>query len=131
MIYIIGANIFDKRAGLFAAVFMFALPLIWFQSEVALSHIIELPFAIIATWLLYEIFFNKRYAVAAAIIIGIGAGFRQDVVIFYVNQMLILGWRGNISDGERMHDLSPGVSVWSVAMESDVQIPPYSFSQVE
>lgn len=93
LIFIAGSRIYDRRVGLVAAVLAFFSPLVWFQGEVALSHIIELPFAILATWLIYEILFNRRYALAAAVIIGIGGGFRQDILLFFGPILFLASFR--------------------------------------
>lgn len=93
LIFFTGCRIYDNRVGLIAAVLVFFSPLVWFQGEVALSHVIEFPFAIMATWLLYEIFFNRRYYLAAAILIGIGGGFRQDILMFFGPILVLTSFR--------------------------------------
>lgn len=95
LIYLAGTRVFGRTNGAIAAAFLFASPLVWFQSEVALSHIVELPFAILATWLLYEIWFKRNFpaALAVAALIGIGGGFRQDVLLFYGPALLVVSLR--------------------------------------
>ncbi|MHB1390559.1 MAG: ArnT family glycosyltransferase [Thermoleophilia bacterium] len=78
-IYFAGEKMFDRKTGIIAAWLMLFSPLVWFQSEVALSHIVELPFVLILSWLFYEVFQNRRFALAAAIVLGVAGGFRQDV----------------------------------------------------
>lgn len=92
-IYLVGRSIFDRNTGLAAAMLMMFSPLVWFQGEIALSHIIELPFALTSTWLLYQMFFKRRYAVAAAVVIGVAGGFRQDVLMFMAPLWLIGSFR--------------------------------------
>ncbi|MFA6001623.1 MAG: glycosyltransferase family 39 protein [Thermoleophilia bacterium] len=82
-IYFLTRAIFDRSTGLVAATLLLFSPLAWFYSEVALSYELELPFAIAITWFLYQMLFNRKYAVAGSIVLGIAAGFRQDVVFFF------------------------------------------------
>lgn len=81
-IYLIGRDIFNFRTGFLASLLFLFSPLIWIQSEVALSYIVELPLALVATWLIYQLFFFKRYAVLTAVLIGFAGGLRQDVLLF-------------------------------------------------
>lgn len=81
--YVAGQRIFGRCVGLIAALLLFISPLAWFFSEVAYAYAVQLPFAVLATWLLYEMWFNRRHALLAAVVIGIGAGFRQDILLFF------------------------------------------------
>ena len=81
-IFLVGRSIFNYATGITAAVMLLFSPLLWFSSEVALSHAIELPLALLATWLLYQVFFHRRYALLCAVVIGIAGGIRQDVLLF-------------------------------------------------
>lgn len=110
LIYGAGCRIFNRNTGLVAAILLFASPLIWFQSEVALAHIVELPFAVLGTWLLYEVFFNRRYAFTAAVVIGLGCGFRQDVFMFYGPILFIASFR--LGDTRKM------LAVWAMMLVS-------------
>ncbi|MEK7817029.1 MAG: glycosyltransferase family 39 protein, partial [Actinomycetota bacterium] len=81
-IYFVGRRLFDEATGITAAVLLLFSPLFWYESEVALSHIVELPWALVSVWLLYRLFFERRNAVLLAVVIGISGGFRQDVLMF-------------------------------------------------
>ncbi|MHB1326128.1 MAG: ArnT family glycosyltransferase [Thermoleophilia bacterium] len=81
-IYLLANSIFDRTTGLVASVLLIFSPLAWFYGEVALSYVVELPLVLAATWLIYQLLFHRRYAVLAAIVLGIAAGFRQDVLMF-------------------------------------------------
>lgn len=81
-IFLLGKSIFDRRTGVVAALLLFVSPLGWFYGEMALTYIVELPLVIAVTWLLYQLFFFRRFPVVTAILIGIAAGFRQDVLLF-------------------------------------------------
>jgi MFS family permease len=81
-IYLLANSIFDRATGLIASVLLIFSPLAWFYGEVALSYMVELPLVLAAIWLLYQLLFHRRHAVLAAIVLGIAAGFRQDVLMF-------------------------------------------------
>ena len=81
-IYLLGKHIFGRTTGLVAAAILFFSPLGWFYGEIALTYGVELPFAMLAAWLIYEMFFNRRYAVFAAIALALAAGVRQDALMF-------------------------------------------------
>lgn len=81
-IYLVAGSIFNRATGVVASILLLFSPLAWFYGEVALSYMITLALVLAATWFLYQLFFYRRHAVAAAIAIGIAAGFRQDVLIF-------------------------------------------------
>jgi len=113
LIYFAGKRIFNRATGVVAAFLMLASPLVLFQSEVALAHITELPFAILVTWLLYEVFFNRRYSLVAAVVIGIGGGFRQDVLMFFGPIILVGAFRLGFKRGLlALLALSASVLVW-------------------
>ncbi len=81
-IYLVGRSIFDRATGLVAALLLLFSPIAWFYSEIALSYSLALLLMIIATWFIYQLVFNKRYPIASAVVVGIVAGFRPDVLIF-------------------------------------------------
>lgn len=82
MIYFIASAIFDQTVGKVAAVLLLFSPLSWFYSEIALSYEVALPLALAVTWFLYQLYFFRRGATAAAIILGLAAGVRQDLLLF-------------------------------------------------
>ncbi|MFA5801847.1 MAG: glycosyltransferase family 39 protein [Thermoleophilia bacterium] len=109
-IYFFTRSIFDRTTGIVAAVLLLFSPLAWFYSEVALSYELELPFAIAVTWFLYQMIFNRRYALAGSIVLGIAAGFRQDVIFFFGIFWLI----GTIRCGRRAMLYSWGAIIVTV-----------------
>lgn len=95
-IYLVTSSIFDRTTGLIASILLLFSPLAWLHGEVALPYMVTLPLVIAATWLLYQLFFHRRYAVAAAIVIGIAAGFRQEVLLFLGPFWLLGSFRAGI-----------------------------------
>lgn len=82
LIYVLGRDIFGRRCGLIAAFLLLFSPLGWFYGEVALSYEVEFPLVLLATWLLFRMFFHRSNAIAAAVVIGLAGGFRQDALLF-------------------------------------------------
>ena len=116
-IYLLGKHIFGRTTGLVAAAILFFSPLGWFYGEIALSYGVELPLAMLVAWLLYEMYFNRRYAVFAAIALALAAGVRQDALMFlgpfwlvgtlrFPRRKMLLSWAA----------LAASVSVWLVPL---------------
>ncbi|MHB8792144.1 MAG: protein O-mannosyl-transferase family [Thermoleophilia bacterium] len=82
VIYLVGNSIFNRTTGIVAAVLLMFSPLAWFYSEIALPYGFKMLLVMLATWLIYELIFHKRYPVVSAFALGVAAGFRQDVLIF-------------------------------------------------
>lgn len=93
LIYFIGLSMFERSTGLVAAIVLLVSPLNWYYGEVALTYEIELPLMIMAGWLLYQLYFHRRYAVLAAVFIGLAGGFRQDILLF-LGPFLLVGVAG-------------------------------------
>lgn len=89
-LYFLTKMIFDRMTGLTAALLLFFSPLGWLYGEVGLSYAVALPLVMLATALLYQMFFYRRYAIAAAVVIGLAAGVRQDV-LFYLGPAWLIG----------------------------------------
>ena len=106
-IYLVGRSLFDRTTGAVAALLLLFSPMNWLYSEVALSYEIELPLVIALTWLLYQLFFHKRYLFLNAIIMGIAYGFRQDALLFLGPFFLI----GSIRLGRRKMLISWGILI--------------------
>lgn len=81
-IFLLGRSMFDRTTGIVAGFLLLFSPSAWYYSEIQLTYSLELFLAIIATWLLYQMFFYRRYTLAAAVFIGIAGGFRQDILLF-------------------------------------------------
>jgi len=82
VMYLVGNSIFNRTTGLVAAILVLFSPLAWFYSEIALPYGFKMLLVTLVTWLIYQLAFNKRYAITSALVMGVAAGFRQDVLIF-------------------------------------------------
>ncbi len=81
-IFLVGRSIFDRGTGLVAATLLLFSPLDWFYSEIALPYGFKLLLVMAVTWFVYQLVNHKRYSIAASIVLGIAAGFRQDILLF-------------------------------------------------
>lgn len=92
-IYFVGKSIFGRSQGIIAAILLFFSPLFWHYGEVALTYSVGVPLSMLITWLLYQIFFNRRYAILCGLAMGLAAGVRQDLLIFFAPVFFIAGFR--------------------------------------
>lgn len=82
IVYLMACSIFNRNVGIAAGLLLLFSPLVWFYSEVALTYEVELLLALIATWLLFEMWFHRRLAITCAIFIGLAGGIKQDILMF-------------------------------------------------
>lgn len=92
-IYFMGKSIFGRTEGIIAAILLFFSPLFWLYSEVALTYAVGVPPALLITWLLYQMFFHRRYAILCGIVMGLAAGLRQDLLIYFAPVFFFASWR--------------------------------------
>ncbi|MHB8858392.1 MAG: ArnT family glycosyltransferase [Thermoleophilia bacterium] len=81
-IYLAGRSVFNRATGIVAAVILLFSPLGWFYADIASPYSFMLPIMIACIWLVYQLLFYKRYPLASAIVMGVAAGFRPDVLLF-------------------------------------------------
>lgn len=116
-IYFVGKSIFGRSEGIIAAVLLIFSPLFWHYGEVALSYSVGVPLSMLITWLLYQVFFNRRYAIICGLVMGLAAGVRQDLLIYFAPVFFIAGFRVS---WRRMFiawvAVIPGVLVWLVPL---------------
>ncbi len=93
LVYMVGGWMFGRSTGIVAAIILIFSPLAWFHSEVALSYLAELPWVILGTGLLYQLFFHRRYAILTGGVLAVGAGFRTDVFLFLGPLWFVGIWR--------------------------------------
>lgn len=116
-VYLVGRSIFSHTVGIVAAVLLFFSPLFWFYSEVALTYAVEVPLALLVIWLLYQMFFFRRYAVICGAVLGLAAGLRQDPLIFLGPLFLAASFRvGRRKMVLSWLALAGGVAVWLIPL---------------
>ncbi|MEK7326697.1 MAG: glycosyltransferase family 39 protein [Chloroflexota bacterium] len=103
-LFYLGRSMFDRRAGLIAAMFLASSPLFWFYGEIALPHTLDTLLVIVCAWWFYETLKgNHRYLYPAIVVAAVAGGVRQQTLIFLGPMMLFamlrVGWRRFIISG--------------------------------
>jgi Dolichyl-phosphate-mannose-protein mannosyltransferase len=83
VIYNLGSAIFGRREGWWAALVTTTSPLFWFFGEVALTYVVAACFAALAGLLTWRLL-NRcdRSIYLFPVVLGVAAGFRQDLLVF-------------------------------------------------
>jgi hypothetical protein len=94
MIYLLTDEWFDRQsARISLALFLFS-PLCWFHGVVALTYIVEAFFSGLIGYLCWRIYAGRsEFAIPAAIVFGVAAGFRPSTALLLGPLFLISLWR--------------------------------------
>ncbi|HUE01673.1 MAG TPA: glycosyltransferase family 39 protein [Bryobacteraceae bacterium] len=94
LIYLLTCDWFGRRAGIFAgAIFVFS-PLCWFHGTVALTYIVEVFFSTLVGYLCWRGQSGQpSRLLAAAVALGIAAGFRPSSLLFLGPLWLFSAWK--------------------------------------
>lgn len=100
-LYLLGKELYDRRIGLIAALFMAASPLFWFYGEIALPHTLDTFMVIILVWMFYKLAKGEhKLILPAAILLGLAGGFRPQTQFFLMPLALFAayrsGWRQSL-----------------------------------
>ncbi|HUJ48894.1 MAG TPA: DUF2723 domain-containing protein, partial [Bryobacteraceae bacterium] len=83
VLYLLARNWLGRAAGLFAGLIFLFSPLCWFHGTVALTYIVELFFSALVGYLCWRGNTGKgTWRPAAAVALGISAGFRPSSLLF-------------------------------------------------
>jgi len=93
-IYMLADNWFGRGAALFAGLIFVFSPLAWFHGTVALTYIADTFFSALAGYLCWRTWSRSaRFAIPAAVAIGLATGFRQSSLLFLL-PLLLFSYRG-------------------------------------
>lgn len=81
-LFLLGRHIFNFSTGLAAAVILLFSPVCWYYSEIAVTYQVEMTLVIACVWLLYDMVFQQRHSILAAVVLAIAGGFRIDTMVF-------------------------------------------------
>ncbi len=83
--FYLGRDMFNPITGLIAALFIMSSPLVWFYSEIALPHTMDLFCIIFCAWLLYRIMEGDHrwsWLILTSVFLALVGGFRQQDLLF-------------------------------------------------
>jgi 4-amino-4-deoxy-L-arabinose transferase-like glycosyltransferase len=96
-IFYLGRAMFNSVTGLIAALFTMTSPLVWFYSEIALPHTLDLFAIIFSAYLLYKIMEGEtRLLPVAAVVLALVGGFRQQNLLFLGPLILFAIYRAGV-----------------------------------
>jgi len=82
-IYNLGSAMFGRREGWWAAFLTATSPMFWFFGEVALTYVVAACFASVVGFLTWDSLNGRgRWIYLLPVVLGVAAGFRQDLVVF-------------------------------------------------
>jgi hypothetical protein len=94
MLYILGSDLFDRKTGLLAALFLASSPLFWFYGEIALPHALDTFAVILAVWLLYRLAQGQTtLTIPAAAWLAVAGGLRPQTELFLAPLALYVAFR--------------------------------------
>ncbi len=95
MLYVIGASWFNPRVGWTAALLMLTSPLIWFNGEMALSHMLEFAWIVFIDYAAYRTGLGEKAALfSLGILMGLAGGIRPSTPFFLLPLALVATFVG-------------------------------------
>ena len=97
-LYLLGRDMFDRKVGLAAAMFLASSPLFWFYGEVALPHTLDTFAVVLSVWLFYRLvqgggwFASAPAVIVTAAWLGIAGGLRPQTQVFLIPLALYAAW---------------------------------------
>ena len=95
MLYVIGTSWFNPRVGWTAALLMLTSPLIWFNGEMALSHMLEFAWVVLIDYAAYRTGLGEKKALfGLGILMGLAGGIRPSTPFFLLPVALVATFVG-------------------------------------
>ncbi|ELS04781.1 hypothetical protein Xen7305DRAFT_00045170 [Xenococcus sp. PCC 7305] len=95
MLYVIGSTWFNSRVGWTAALLMLTSPIIWFNGEMALSHMIEFAWVVLIDYAAYRTGLGEKKALfGLGILMGLAGGIRPSTPFFLLPVALVATFIG-------------------------------------
>ncbi|MGB6679920.1 MAG: glycosyltransferase family 39 protein [Candidatus Bathyarchaeia archaeon] len=84
-VYLLGMEMFGRRAGVLAACFLAVLPFFWYYGEISAPYTIDLFFAALLGWLCYRALKldGEKHVYICALALGLAGAFRPQTMIFF------------------------------------------------
>ena len=117
MLYILGTQWFNVRVGWTTALLMLASPLIWFNGEMALSHVLEFTWVVLIDYAAYYTGLgNKKALFALGLLMGLAGGIRPSTPFFLLPLSLVATWLGWRKRGYKLVDIAIAVVIGIIAL---------------
>ncbi len=95
MLYVMGTTWFNSRVGWTASLLMLTSPLIWFNGEMALSHMIEFAWVVLIDYAAYRTGLGEKKALfGLGILMGLAGGIRPSTPFFLLPLALVATFVG-------------------------------------
>ena len=95
MLYIIGTNWFNPRVGWTASLLMLTSPILWFNGEMALSHLLEFTWVVLIDYASYHTGLGDKKALfGLGILMGLAGGIRPSTPFFLLPLSLVATFFG-------------------------------------
>ncbi len=90
----LGRSLWNRGAGIAAALLFLTSPLFWFHGEVALSYMVEALFVVLVALLCYRHLKGTDGRVwLSALVLGVAGGFRPNTMVFLLPLWVVAVWR--------------------------------------
>ena len=117
MLYVIGTSWFNPRVGWTAALLMLTSPLIWFNGEMALSHMIEFAWIVLIDYAAYRTGLGEKKALfGLAILMGLAGGIRPSTPFFLLPLALVATFVGLRKRKFNLKDVAVAVAMGLAAI---------------
>ncbi|MDJ0631836.1 MAG: hypothetical protein QNJ34_01480 [Xenococcaceae cyanobacterium MO_188.B29] len=110
MLYIIGTTWFNPRVGWTASLLMLTSPLLWFNGEMALSHMLEFTWVVLINYTAYRTGLGEKKALfGLGILMGLAGGIRPSTPFFLLPLSLVAVFLGLRERNFKLRDVAVAV----------------------
>ncbi|MBU0671194.1 DUF2723 domain-containing protein, partial [Patescibacteria group bacterium] len=95
-LFLLGRDMYSRRAGIIAAALLIFSKNFWAYSEVAFSYTLQCFLAVAVVFFAYKLVKNsgsRKFLYLGSIVLAIGGGFRQGFIIFLIPLWLYITYR--------------------------------------
>lgn len=117
MLYLIGTTWFNERVGWTASLLMLTSPLLWFNGEMALSHMLEFTWVVLIDYGAYKTGLGDKKALfGLGILMGLAGGIRPSTPFFLLPFCLVATFLGLSKGKFNLIDVTVAVFIGLVAI---------------
>ncbi|MDJ0577984.1 MAG: hypothetical protein QNJ65_22845 [Xenococcaceae cyanobacterium MO_234.B1] len=117
MLYIIGTTWFNPRVGWTASLLMLTSPILWFNGEMALSHMLEFTWVVLINYAAYRTGLgDKKALITLGILMGLAGGIRPSTPFFLLPLSLVATFLGLRKGNFKLIDVAVAVLMGLIAI---------------